>query len=263
MFEVTRDRAFAEIVRLCAEREETWINAEIEASYIRLHEAGRAHSIEVWQDGALAGGLYGVRLGAAFFGESMVSLVARRLEGRPGLAGGAADRRRLPAARLPVHDRRICAASARSRSTRRTIWRCWTSALGEGRGRRRGAGAAPSPAGAGRVRGARPAARRRGPGRRRRAAARMGHRAALGPDVVDRVLDDVERRRFLVEPARKDPLELALRVAHVELDEGAGQLLHLPGRGRLAGAQPDDHVADAHRLAGPQASARATGRCAC
>lgn len=73
-FEVTRDRAFQQIVRLCAEREDTWINAEIEASYNRLHEAGRAHSVEVWQDGALAGGLYGVRLGAAFFGESMVSL---------------------------------------------------------------------------------------------------------------------------------------------------------------------------------------------
>jgi leucyl/phenylalanyl-tRNA--protein transferase len=73
-FEVTRDRAFHQIVRLCADREDTWINAEIEASYVRLHEAGRAHSIEVWQDGALAGGLYGVRLGAAFFGESMVSL---------------------------------------------------------------------------------------------------------------------------------------------------------------------------------------------
>ena len=73
-FQVTRDRAFADVVRLCAEREDTWINAEIEASYIRLHATGRAHSIEVWQDGALAGGLYGVRLGAAFFGESMVSL---------------------------------------------------------------------------------------------------------------------------------------------------------------------------------------------
>ena len=74
MFQVTRDTAFAQIVRLCAEREDTWINAEIEASYIRLHEAGRAHSIEVWHEGKLAGGLYGVRLGAAFFGESMVSL---------------------------------------------------------------------------------------------------------------------------------------------------------------------------------------------
>jgi len=74
LFEVTCDRAFGEIVRLCAERDATWINAEIEASYIRLHEAGRAHSIEVWKDDTLAGGLYGVRLGAAFFGESMVSL---------------------------------------------------------------------------------------------------------------------------------------------------------------------------------------------
>ena len=71
---MTMDRAFAAVVRLCADREDTWINAEIEASYIRLHEAGRAHSIEVWQDGELAGGLYGVRLGAAFFGESMASL---------------------------------------------------------------------------------------------------------------------------------------------------------------------------------------------
>jgi leucyl/phenylalanyl-tRNA---protein transferase len=73
-FHVTKDCAFARIVRLCADREDTWINAEIETSYIRLHEAGRAHSVEVWQDGELAGGLYGVRLGAAFFGESMVSL---------------------------------------------------------------------------------------------------------------------------------------------------------------------------------------------
>src|ERR1043165_2664484 len=75
-FRVTHDRAFPAIVRLCAEREDTWINAEIEASYVRLHETGRAHSIEVWQDGELTGGLYGVRLGAAFFGESMVSLQA-------------------------------------------------------------------------------------------------------------------------------------------------------------------------------------------
>ncbi|HTU13301.1 MAG TPA: leucyl/phenylalanyl-tRNA--protein transferase [Allosphingosinicella sp.] len=73
-FEVTCDAAFPEIIQLCATRSDTWINAEIEASYIRLFEAGRAHSIEVWRGGRLAGGLYGVRLGAAFFGESMVSL---------------------------------------------------------------------------------------------------------------------------------------------------------------------------------------------
>ncbi|HYJ53673.1 MAG TPA: leucyl/phenylalanyl-tRNA--protein transferase [Allosphingosinicella sp.] len=74
VYEVTTDQAFTEVVRLCADRDETWINGEIEASYVRLHEAGRAHSVEVWHEGALAGGLYGVRLGAAFFGESMVSL---------------------------------------------------------------------------------------------------------------------------------------------------------------------------------------------
>lgn len=73
-FTVTRDREFAKIVALCAERQETWINPIIERGYGALHAAGHAHSIECWQDGELAGGLYGVRLGAAFFGESMVSL---------------------------------------------------------------------------------------------------------------------------------------------------------------------------------------------
>jgi hypothetical protein len=64
------------------------------------------------------------------------------------------------------------------------------------------------------------------------------------------MLDDVERRRLLVEPAGEDPLPAPLRVAHVELDEGAGEGLHLPGSGGLAGAQPDDRVADPNRLAG-------------
>lgn len=72
-FEVTRDRAFTAVVRRCAEREDTWINAEIENGYNLLHSAGHAHSVEVWEQGELVGGLYGVRLGAAFFGESMFS----------------------------------------------------------------------------------------------------------------------------------------------------------------------------------------------
>lgn len=72
-FEISRDRVFAEVVRRCAERPETWINAEIERSYNLLHSAGHAHSVEAWEDGRLVGGLYGVRLGAAFFGESMFS----------------------------------------------------------------------------------------------------------------------------------------------------------------------------------------------
>ena len=73
-FEVTCDRAFAAVLRHCADREETWINAEIEHGYNQLHARGHAHSIECWQDGELVGGLYGVKLGAAFFGESMFSL---------------------------------------------------------------------------------------------------------------------------------------------------------------------------------------------
>jgi leucyl/phenylalanyl-tRNA--protein transferase len=72
-FQVTRDTAFAEVVGRCAERQETWINAQIEASYAHLHRIGHAHSIECWQEGELVGGLYGVKLGGAFFGESMFS----------------------------------------------------------------------------------------------------------------------------------------------------------------------------------------------
>ncbi|MEA3062265.1 MAG: leucyl/phenylalanyl-tRNA---protein transferase [Sphingomonadales bacterium] len=72
-FEVTADRAFAEVIRCCAERNETWINRSIEESFVCLHRLGRAHSIECWQAGELAGGLYGVALGGAFFGESMFS----------------------------------------------------------------------------------------------------------------------------------------------------------------------------------------------
>ena len=72
-FTVTRDRAFGDVIRACAEREETWINAEIERATLGLHAAGHAHSIECWQDDRLVGGVYGVRLGRAFFGESMFS----------------------------------------------------------------------------------------------------------------------------------------------------------------------------------------------
>ena len=72
-YTVTRDQAFGQVIRACAERDETWINDEIERATLGLHAAGHAHSIECWQDGALVGGLYGVRLGRAFFGESMFS----------------------------------------------------------------------------------------------------------------------------------------------------------------------------------------------
>jgi leucyl/phenylalanyl-tRNA--protein transferase len=72
-FSVTRDSDFAAIIAACADREETWINADLERAMIALHASGHAHSIEVWHEKALVGGLYGVKLGRAFFGESMFS----------------------------------------------------------------------------------------------------------------------------------------------------------------------------------------------
>lgn len=72
-FTVTHDRDFQGVIAACAEREETWINAELEQAMVALHGSGHAHSIEVWDGSALAGGLYGVKLGRAFFGESMFS----------------------------------------------------------------------------------------------------------------------------------------------------------------------------------------------
>lgn len=70
-WEIRIDTVFEEVMRSCGEREETWINEQLVQSYVALHQAGWAHSLEVWREGKLAGGLYGVRLGAAFFGESM------------------------------------------------------------------------------------------------------------------------------------------------------------------------------------------------
>lgn len=64
---------FAATVAACADRDETWINAEIAALYQALHSMGYAHSLEVWQADELVGGVYGIALGAAFFGESMFS----------------------------------------------------------------------------------------------------------------------------------------------------------------------------------------------
>ena len=64
---------FAGVVDGCADRAETWINEEIQRHYLALHRSGHAHSLEVWEDGELVGGVYGVTLGGAFFGESMFS----------------------------------------------------------------------------------------------------------------------------------------------------------------------------------------------
>jgi len=74
-FEVRIDHDFGAMMRDCAGREETWINDTILDLYRALHERGAAHSVEVWSGGRRLGGLYGVSIGAAFFGESMVSHV--------------------------------------------------------------------------------------------------------------------------------------------------------------------------------------------
>ncbi len=77
-FQVTYDRSFREVITACREmrhREGTWITGEMIEAYCRLHESGLAHSVEVWRAGELAGGLYGVSLGACFFGESMFARV--------------------------------------------------------------------------------------------------------------------------------------------------------------------------------------------
>ncbi len=77
-FEFTVNQAFHRVIRHCRETERkdqqgTWIKKEVEDAYIQLHELGYAYSAEAWHNGVLAGGLYGVRLGKVFFGESMFS----------------------------------------------------------------------------------------------------------------------------------------------------------------------------------------------
>jgi leucyl/phenylalanyl-tRNA--protein transferase len=72
-FAVTRDADFSAVITACADREETWINADLERAMLALHSSGHAHSVEVWSGYELVGGLYGVKLGRAFFGESMFS----------------------------------------------------------------------------------------------------------------------------------------------------------------------------------------------
>jgi leucyl/phenylalanyl-tRNA--protein transferase len=79
-FEIRVDTCFEQVMRNCAlprpTEPETWISEEIVQAYTELHKMGIAHSVEAWQDDKLVGGLYGVSLGAAFFGESMFSLVS-------------------------------------------------------------------------------------------------------------------------------------------------------------------------------------------
>ncbi len=73
IYEIYVDRDFGAVIRACADRKDTWINAEIIRAFILFHEAGKAHSVEAYKDEELVGGLYGVALGGAFMGESMFS----------------------------------------------------------------------------------------------------------------------------------------------------------------------------------------------
>ncbi len=72
-YEVTFNKDFVGVVDGCAERDETWISGKIRNAYLGLHELGQAQSLEIWREETLIGGVYGVTLGAAFFGESMFS----------------------------------------------------------------------------------------------------------------------------------------------------------------------------------------------
>ena len=75
IFTLSFDQAFESVIRKCADCKETWISHEIIESYLNLYKMGYAHSVESWKDGKLVGGLYGVAIGSAFFGESMFSIV--------------------------------------------------------------------------------------------------------------------------------------------------------------------------------------------
>jgi leucyl/phenylalanyl-tRNA---protein transferase len=73
-FKVEIDREFEEVMRRCGERAETWISEDLVQSYIKLYRLGFAHSVECWRENKLVGGLYGVSIAAAFFGESMFTI---------------------------------------------------------------------------------------------------------------------------------------------------------------------------------------------
>ncbi len=80
-FEFTTNKAFKQVIHSCKKtkrhgQEGTWITDEVEKAYCKMHELGYAHSAEVWKDGELAGGLYGIKLGKVFFGESMFSKIS-------------------------------------------------------------------------------------------------------------------------------------------------------------------------------------------
>ena len=156
-FDVTFDTAFADVVAGCADpaRPHGWIDESFAAAYTRLHELGWAHSVEVWHDGELAGGVYGVRIGGLFAGESMFHAADASKVALWALVDGAPPRRRLalrravddPAPELARRDRHralgVPAAVADRRrptsvaSPEWSRWSCTTTRVAASRGRAR------------------------------------------------------------------------------------------------------------------------------
>lgn len=152
-FTVTADRDFAAVIAGCAARSETWINGEIERAMLALHASGHAHSLEVWHGDELVGGLYGARLGRAFFGESMFTNM--RDASKIALAWLVA---RLKVGNFTLLDCQFMTehlASLGARDVpRATYVKLLGSALGSGAGSGRGAGAEGGVERAGRAAGA-------------------------------------------------------------------------------------------------------------
>jgi leucyl/phenylalanyl-tRNA--protein transferase len=96
-YTVKLNRDFAGCVAACADRPETWINGEIFRAYVELHRLGHAHSLEIWQNDEMIGGVYGVTLGGGILRREHVLAPRQWLEDRARLAGGAAAVRRLRA----------------------------------------------------------------------------------------------------------------------------------------------------------------------
>gem|GEM_PF-5081221 len=194
VYEIAVDRAAEKVIRACAEeRDETWINDQIIDLYVALHRLGHVHSVECWRDGALVGGLYGVALGGAFFGESM--LPSRPTPARSRwfiwsiVCGAAAfacstpsssPRISKPSARSRCRGRAITPCCARrSRSRRRSIPTTAGEPAAGGPARARRATPEPRPLGSRAPRRRRPGVRaRRAPGSMRTSSRRTTRPAA-------------------------------------------------------------------------------------
>ena len=116
-FDLTADRAFSDVIEACssvprADQDGTWITGEMKAGYRRLHELGHAHSLEVWEDGKIVGGLYGVMVGSIFAGESMFSLVSNASKAALALLVSACTQSGISIIDCQIHTPHLEAAGA-------------------------------------------------------------------------------------------------------------------------------------------------------